>query len=615
MLCKKYLHNLTSDEWTEFTNRFSLNPSLYQQENIFYSMWINNLSIRTLKKIMKEYKFNLFDDEPLSMNKIQETILKWNSKNWKNHHEMLNQCIPLCNQTQLEQLKNNMSGSFILVESNENNNKKRKFINEEIKNKKPNQNMEHEKQSIWDLCCSYLNTRTDEKKIKELCTQFIEEKDLSKASILYEKIFISKDLLKLHTYDKQKKTIQLIKSKCLEIIQSSKKNQFKSLCNLNKLYTDRLLKTPIYSVFQAISPDITENHYFCIDWDTSPVEKPSEQFTQPIERYFSEKKNIYSLLEKIGFKKISIPQIDHIHLKKGFIGCVENNKKKYIVKYQPLKSYNELLISNYVKKKCEEDISIQSLFVFPEFVFLLGDFSYFMVMPKYHCNLNSYFSLLEKKNIRFKFENFIKVLSVVIKSVLFLKSINIVHADLKLDNIVLNLDKDFNIIDARIIDFDVSLFMPVPEEIKSLCHYSLFSKVLESQKVRGTRLYICPEKKTMNFENDVYTIGILCLMVFFKMIKGYYYNLISIKMDKDESVDDLKKRVSYLSDLRKKSDQKQEKYLFTKYVFEDIDKCVPIDYSFHLECFKKMIEECITFNYTIEEIYMKYAFVLELNNQ
>ncbi len=62
--------------------------------------------------------------------------------------------------------------------------------------------------------------------------------------------------------------------------------------------------------------------------------------------------------------------------------------------------------------------------------------------------------------------------------------------------------------------------------------------------------------------------------------------------------------------MKKKSDQKEERYLFIKTLYDEINNCVPNEYDFHLECYKKMIDECLTANYAIEDIYLKYAFVI-----
>ncbi len=519
MSVKKSIHELKSIEWTHFCQVFELEPALYNKENIFYSMWKNNLSSRVLKKIGKEYELNLFEDNCETLSKIQDSVLNWNNKNWRNHYEMLNQCIPICNQNQLEQLKNSMN----LARVSPSNNKKRKFISEDIGNKKPIQNMESEKQSIWNLCCSFLNSRINEKKIKERLNQFIEEKDLSKAYLSIDQVI---DSLSITVSGNDKENI---KTKCIEVFKhiiKTKPMSINMLCKINNIYKERLKDIPIVSIMESISSDFYDTFYFCIDWKMSPVSKHSKY---SVERYFSDKKNIYSFLNEYGYSKISVPQIDGIKLKKGFVGSVENNKKKYILKYQPMKSLNELLINNYVKKCCKDDPLYTSFFVFPEFVFLMSDFSYFMLTPKYHCNLNTYFALLEKKNKEFQFQNMINVLSVIVNSIIFLKSIKIVHADLKLDNIVLNIDNNFNISEIRLIDFDVSLFLPVPDEIKSSKNYFLFSKVLDSQRVRGTRLYVYNEKKTMTFEHDVYSLGVLCLMIFHKIIKLHYKLIINNK--------------------------------------------------------------------------------------
>ena len=79
---------------------------------------------------------------------------------------------------------------------------------------------------------------------------------------------------------------------------------------------------------------------------------------------------------------------------------------------------------------------------------------------------------------------------------------DIIHGDLKLDNIILNVDKT-EIKDIKIIDFDVSLFNSIPDKLYPIPEE--YEKTLNNKKQRGTRIYMLKDKydkiKLINMEN------------------------------------------------------------------------------------------------------------------
>ena len=80
-------------------------------------------------------------------------------------------------------------------------------------------------------------------------------------------------------------------------------------------------------------------------------------------------------------------------LKRGFLFEIYQNNQPYILKYQPNKSFMEILINKYLSKYS----NFKQFILYPKYFFVNKNNSYFYVIEKYDIDLYTY--LKKKKNI------------------------------------------------------------------------------------------------------------------------------------------------------------------------------------------------------------------------
>ena len=227
------------------------------------------------------------------------------------------------------------------------------------------------------------------------------------------------------------------------------------------------------------------------------------------ENLISEKTKAIEFISKIEFSVKNFKEIDSLNLKRGFIQGLTKDNKDYLLKFQPNKSVMELLLNCYLKNKYHN-------FLIPEYFFINSDNSYFYIIEKYKTDLYKYFNILEAKNKILYFDNIIHIIKFIINSIKILHNNNVIHSDLKLENIVLNYNHKFNITDLKIIDFDVGLFNIVPKSLDFV--QDPYKKILNNRKPRGTRIYMIKEKE-MDYTNDIYSLGVISLILLYKNTK------------------------------------------------------------------------------------------------
>ena len=268
------------------------------------------------------------------------------------------------------------------------------------------------------------------------------------------------------------------------------------------------------------------------------LENILKNITQNIYKYvyFLNNKNLISDKESalnfalsLDYFKKDMKSIDNLNLKRGFIQGISHNDSNYLLKYQPNKSMLEIVVNCYLK-------SIDSpYFLTPKMFFINSDNSYFYIIKKYDTDLNKYFGILDKNKKILTIDNILKIVKFIINGVNVLHNNKIIHSDIKLDNIVLNYDENFEITDLKIIDFDVALFNTIPENLKEPS--KSFEKIFNNKKARGTRIYML-KKKYMTFKNDVYSIGVLFIILLYKSIK--------IILNKNKDIHDVNNKKSAL---------------------------------------------------------------------
>ena len=226
----------------------------------------------------------------------------------------------------------------------------------------------------------------------------------------------------------------------------------------------------------------------------------------------TDKEDTINFMINLDYQKKDIKEIDNLSLKRGFIQGITNTKEKkdYLLKFQPNKSLMELVLNTYIKVLNKPNFLIPSQF------FINYDNSYFYIIEKFHMDFYKYFSVLENKNKIMKFQDILYVTSFLMDSIKILHNNNIIHSDLKLENIVVNLNDQSEISELKIIDFDVGLFNVIPESLKPIPDKYL--KTFNNKRPRGTRIYMIDEDY-MSFKNDIFSLGVILLVILYKNTK------------------------------------------------------------------------------------------------
>jgi len=117
------------------------------------------------------------------------------------------------------------------------------------------------------------------------------------------------------------------------------------------------------------------------------------------------------------------------------------------------------------------------------------------------------FTFKNKKKL--KDSDYVNILLQITKGIIHLHNLNIIHCDLKLDNIIINSNKDI-----KIIDIDTAKICNPTNEYMS-------------KKIFGTLPYIAPESYDLNIysrKSDIWSLGIL---FFILLTKKYPYTNLS----------------------------------------------------------------------------------------
>ena len=341
------------------------------------------------------------------------------------------------------------------------------------------------------------------------------------------------------------------------------------------------------------------------------------------------KDNIIYFLEKLNYFKKDIKDIDKLNLKRGFIQGLKKNNKNYLLKYQTNKSVVELVFNTYIKlfsnKNIIEDTSIvlekikenSKSFLIPIMFIVNSDNSYFYIIEKYHTDLNKYFNILHENNKILSFDKIIEIALFLIKSISILHENNIIHCDLKLENIIVNIDENNDIKELKIIDFDVSVFNDIPKELDNISEQ--YKKILKNKKQRGTKIYML-KNESMIFDNDIYSLGIVLLILLYKNIKLLIFQkkkLLenSLKKDKKQIIkyQNILKQLNILKENIEDDNKKIEildliEYFLKRYKNDSIDFLGINSNKFNY--FKELIIDCINIKLNINELYNKYSETL-----
>ena len=296
--------------------------------------------------------------------------------------------------------------------------------------------------------------------------------------------------------------------------------------------------------------------------------------------------NILKFINNIGFHLKEKDTCNNLKLKRGFIKILEKQNENYLLKFQPNKSFIEIIMNSYLQTK--ENAS--KYICFPEQIIMNNNNSYFYIMKKYDCDLYKFFN---KKIILYE-NNIYKIFLFLVKSIHFLHKNNIIYGDIKLENIIVNInDKKIN--DLKLIDFDVSLFNDLPECLNSFD--DKIKKIFSTKKMRGTKIYM---KKTeiMTFKNDIYSAGVFMLILFFKNIS----NILNEEKDiiGENIYEKIKKK---LNNYKNKIEDDQIKTELLDYIIRIYKNRRFIKYwnneNIPLNKIRKMVQKCFNTDYEI----------------
>jgi serine/threonine protein kinase len=315
-----------------------------------------------------------------------------------------------------------------------------------------------------------------------------------------------------------------------------------------------------------------------------------------------------NFVKKFGYKRKVFSEIESMKLKRGFIIGLEKDGIDYILKYQPNKSVSEIVINNYFRKKRLENVVVSSFF------YLNTDNSYFCIIKKYDTDLYKYFNILEKNNKLMTLDTIIKIYYTIITSIKEMKNNNVIHTDLKLENTVLKIDSDFNIEELKIIDFDLSVFND--ENNGFIIEHAPYKKILLSKKNRGTKTYMKNCDK-ISFHNDLYSLGIIGIVLLYKMIKIiiFNYNVYSTVLEHNTKL--IIKTKNIYKEMSKLRDNISENNnhikllnlcieFFSKLKKLKFNKCHFYSVVEKLYEFKKMVIDCFDEKYDVEKLYEKH---------
>lgn len=300
--------------------------------------------------------------------------------------------------------------------------------------------------------------------------------------------------------------------------------------------------------------------------------------------------NICKFIKKFNF---IYHNISHKILKRGFLFEITQDNLKYILKFQPNKSFIEILINKYLSKYSY----LNEFILYPKYFFVNKNNSYFYIIEKYDCDL---FTYIKNKKEPIDIKEIIFIIQFIIKIIYHLHNLNIIYADLKLENLVVNI-KNNKINDMKIIDFDVSLFDELPNEF--LDFEPKIINLLNNKKPRGTKFYQS-SNNIMSKSNDIYSIGTFIIILLYKnTMKILHENYQELS---DNLLSKILKRLTYY---KNNLDDDSSKIKLIKYIFRIYNDKRFNNYWNHKIKIKNIyiyVKKCIQQSITIDELYTMF---------
>lgn len=302
--------------------------------------------------------------------------------------------------------------------------------------------------------------------------------------------------------------------------------------------------------------------------------------------YLDNQDTIVDYIKNFNFNYKGLP---HKLLKRGFLFEIDKDNKSFILKFQPNKSYMEILMNKYLSKFNQ----LHEFILFPKYFFVNKNNSYFYIIEKYNCDL---FTYIKKKNEHLPIYEIISIIKFLIKFIYHLHDLNIIYADIKLENMIIN-SKNNQIVDMKFIDFDVSLFDQLPNEF--LDFDPKIIQLLKNKKPRGTKFYQSPNDE-MKKSNDIFSIGVFIIILLYKNTMKIFNNNINISSKLKSKI--IKKLVYY----KNKLDINEHKIKLMKYIFRIYnDKRFRKywNYNIKIKDIYLYVKKCIHQTTDIQELY------------
>lgn len=464
-------------------------------------------------------------------------------------------------------------------------------INDKIKDYIDKENIYSELKSLNIYCNKYINNNkinkfnkfNKEKIIDSILNALQSTSNIKRINFYINKLII---YLNKHNYNNlnYSKLINVIENILYNesIVKNNNIESFLYLINKCKK-SSNVIKNEIENILIKIDSGIDKYIYF-------------------LNNLYLDKDSILTFILKLGYKNEDIKEIDNLNLKRGFIKCLRKNDKNYILKFQPNKSFMELVINCYLKS-----LSPNEYFLIPELMFINNDNSYFYIIEKYKTDLYKYFNILDKNNKTLEIKDIIKIMHFLLSAIDLLHNNNIIHADLKLENIVINLDENNNINDLKIIDFDVSLFNIIPKKLENIDNK--YIKILNNKKLRGTRIYMLKDK-IMTFNNDIYSLGVIILILLYKNTKLYLFlkkKKLNYELESDKKIIiKYQNIIKQMNEMRDKIEDDKVKLDLLNLIYKYYMKNILDNNKKKLKFIKELILKCILNKSSIVDLKNKF---------
>lgn len=206
---------------------------------------------------------------------------------------------------------------------------------------------------------------------------------------------------------------------------------------------------------------------------------------------------IYNAYETISlFKNFSIIKKIYEKQEKATYIVIDNiTQIKYILK---IKHYNYVNSFEYEIYKLLKDNPHENIINFIQFY---KENNYYYYLYEYFDGINLFDYLKMYKNNVLKYDDIKNILLQITDALIYLHKYNIIHCDLKLDNIIINNDNKL-----KVIDFDLSIICDKDEG-------HIFNNIF------GTMQYIAPESYDLGIyskKSDIWQMGVIMYILITK---------------------------------------------------------------------------------------------------